>query len=89
MGTLTIRVDRTVPISALPISWRVTYSRDGRTEQSALAGSLGFDTQPAPYPIPVDPAAISAGAPGVATPQLLHEAEAGGLSEVPRPYRTK
>jgi hypothetical protein len=53
--TFTIRVDRSTPVSALPISWRVTYSTGGRDEQRTLVGTIprsAFEPRPGPVPVP-------------------------------------
>ncbi|HVP11985.1 MAG TPA: hypothetical protein VMV94_12460, partial [Phycisphaerae bacterium] len=65
--TFTIRVDRSTPVSALPISWRVTYMLDGRTEDRVLAGSLTAGT-PDPSKLPIDAVPLPAGEHRVAPP---------------------
>jgi parallel beta-helix repeat protein len=63
--TFTIRVDRSTPVSALPISWRLTYSSGGRADERVFVGTLTPDgKEPRPVPAeavlqPPDPAAVS------------------------------
>ena len=73
--TFTIRVDRSVLVSPLAVSWRVTYSSGGRVEQRRLVssiapGDLEIHLAPhAPIAVPAEvPAEVSA------TPALLEPA---------------
>jgi parallel beta-helix repeat protein len=53
--TFTIRVDRSTPVSALAISWRVTYSTGDREEARTIVGTIprsAFESRPGPVPVP-------------------------------------